>query len=48
MWVLGGLFVLLWLYLLQLRRDMLGSILPPSPGASSEPPPGPQEEQPHQ
>ena len=49
LWVIGGIFALLWLYLLQLRRDMLGSILPPpSPGASSEPPPGSQEEQPHQ
>jgi len=48
LWLIGGIFALLWLYLLQLRRDMLGSILPPAPGASSEPPPGPQEEQPHQ
>jgi hypothetical protein len=48
LWLIGGIFALLWLYLLQLRRDMLGSILPPPPGASSEPPPGPQEEQPHQ
>jgi hypothetical protein len=43
MWVLGGIFVLLWLYLLQLRRDMLGSILPRSAA-----PPGSQEDQPHQ
>jgi hypothetical protein len=49
LWLIGGIFALLWLYLLQLRRDMLGSVLPPpSPGASFEPPPGPQEEQPHQ
>ena len=49
LWLIGGIFALLWLYLLQLRRDMLGSILPPlSPAASSEPPPGSQEEQPHQ
>jgi hypothetical protein len=49
LWLIGGIFALLWLYLLQLRRDMLGSILPPpSPGASSESPPGSQEEQPHQ
>ena len=46
LWVIGGIFALLWLYLLQLRRDMLGSILPRTP--SSEPPPGSQEEQPHQ
>ena len=25
MWFLGGLFVLIWLYLLQLRKEMLGS-----------------------
>jgi Protein of unknown function (DUF4233) len=25
MWFLGGLFVLIWLYLLQLRRELLGS-----------------------
>jgi hypothetical protein len=25
MWFLGGLFVLLWLYLLQLRKELLGS-----------------------
>jgi hypothetical protein len=49
LWLIGGIFALLWLYLLQLRRDMLGSILPPAPpAASSEPPPGSQEEQPHQ
>jgi hypothetical protein len=41
LWLIGGVFALLWLYLLQLRRDMLGSILPPAPPASSsEPPPG--------
>jgi hypothetical protein len=50
LWVIGGIFALLWLYLLQLRRDMLGSILPrpAPPGSSPEPPPGSQEEQPHQ
>ena len=53
LWLIGGIFALLWLYLLQLRRDMLGSILPPTPpamppGTSSETPPGSQEEQPHQ
>jgi hypothetical protein len=25
MWFLGGLFVLIWLYLIQLRRELLGS-----------------------
>jgi hypothetical protein len=43
LWLIGGIFALLWLYLLQLRRDMLGSILP-----RATPPPGSQEEQPHQ
>jgi hypothetical protein len=43
LWVIGGIFALLWLYLLQLRRDMLGSILP-----RAGTPPGSQEEQPHQ
>jgi hypothetical protein len=44
LWVIGGIFALLWLYLLQLRRDMLGSVLP----RSATPPPGSQEDQPHQ
>ncbi|NYJ07076.1 DUF4233 domain-containing protein [Petropleomorpha daqingensis] len=54
LWVVGGIFALLWLYLLQLRRDMLGSILPrpaaphPAPDPSPDTPPGSQEEQPHQ
>src|SRR3712207_774847 len=26
MWFLGGLFVLIWLYLLQLRKELLGSV----------------------
>jgi hypothetical protein len=43
LWLIGGIFALLWLYLLQLRRDMLGSILPRADTA-----PGSQEEQPHQ
>jgi Protein of unknown function (DUF4233) len=43
LWLIGGIFALLWLYLLQLRRDMLGSILP-----RASKPPGSQEEQPHQ
>ena len=25
MWIVGGVFVLIWLYLLQVRRDLLGS-----------------------
>jgi hypothetical protein len=44
LWVIGGIFALLWLYLLQLRRDMLGSILP----RPATPPPGSQEDQRHQ
>ena len=44
LWVIGGIFALLWLYLLQLRRDMLGSVLP----RSATPPRGSQEDQPHQ
>jgi hypothetical protein len=31
MWFLGGLFVLLWLYLLQLRKELLGSPFADSP-----------------
>ena len=41
LWLLGGLFALLWLYLLQLRKDMLGSILPraaSAPRTGEEPP----------
>lgn len=30
MWFLGGLFVLLWLYLLQLRKELLGAPFPRS------------------
>ena len=50
LWVIGGIFALLWLYLLQLRRDMLGSILPraTSPGSAPGAPPESQEDQPHQ
>ena len=47
LWLIGGIFALLWLYLLQLRRDMLGSILPRA-DAPPGTPPGSQEEQPHQ
>ena len=43
LWLVGGIFALLWLYLLQLRRDLLGSILP-----RDTTPPGSQEDQPHQ
>jgi Protein of unknown function (DUF4233) len=30
MWFLGGAFVLIWLYLLELRKDLLGSAFGPS------------------
>jgi hypothetical protein len=43
LWLIGGIFALLWLYLLQLRRELLGSILP----RATTRPRGPQEEQPH-
>ncbi|WP_222193232.1 DUF4233 domain-containing protein [Modestobacter italicus] len=36
MWLVGGVFVLIWLYLLQVRKDLLGSPLGPPPTA---PPP---------
>jgi hypothetical protein len=32
MWFLGGAFVLVWIYLLELRKDMLGSPFGPLPG----------------
>lgn len=43
MWVVGGAFVLIWLYLLQVRKDLLGSPFGrrPTPSSDSpEPPPG--------
>lgn len=47
MWVLGGIFVLIWLYLLQVRKELLGSPFgrprqpTPGPGDDDEvPPPG--------
>ncbi len=36
MWFLGGAFVLVWLYLLQIRKDLLGSSFGP-PGAGPAP-----------
>jgi hypothetical protein len=40
MWIVGGAFVLIWLYLLQVRKELLGSPFgrPPAP---PETPPGP-------
>jgi hypothetical protein len=31
MWLVGGLFVLIWAYLLQIRKEMLGSPFGPAP-----------------
>ncbi len=36
MWFVGGVFVLIWLYLLQVRKDLLGSPF----GEPAAPPPG--------
>jgi hypothetical protein len=33
MWLVGGLFVLIWAYLLQIRRELLGSPFGPPPSA---------------
>ena len=33
MWLVGGVFVLIWLYLLQVRKDLLGSPFGPPPPA---------------
>jgi hypothetical protein len=33
MWLVGGLFVLIWAYLLQIRKDLLGSPFGPPPTA---------------
>jgi hypothetical protein len=39
LWVVAGAFVLIWLYLLQVRKELLGSPLgpPPVPGPASGP-----------
>ncbi|MGY1713541.1 DUF4233 domain-containing protein [Geodermatophilus nigrescens] len=39
MWFVGGLFLLIWLYLLQIRKDLLGSPFR-EPTAPPEAPPG--------
>jgi hypothetical protein len=36
MWIVGGVFVLIWLYLLQVRKDLLGSPFARPPVASPE------------
>jgi len=33
MWLVGGVFVLIWAYLLQIRKELLGSALGPPPAA---------------
>jgi len=38
MWLVGGLFVLIWAYLLQIRKDLLGSPFGPPPTAPPPPP----------
>jgi hypothetical protein len=38
MWLVGGLFVLIWAYLLQVRKDLLGSPFGPPPTAPPAPP----------
>ena len=43
LWLIGGIFALLWLYLLQLRKEMLGSIVPRTP-APPDPGKGPPED----
>ena len=35
MWLVGGLFVLIWAYLLQVRKDLLGSPFGPPPSGPS-------------
>ena len=36
MWFLGGAFVLIWLYLLQLRRELIGSPFGPAPARTDD------------
>ena len=38
MWLVGGLFALIWAYLLQVRKELLGSPLGPPPAAPPSPP----------
>jgi len=37
LWLIGGVFALLWLYLLQIRKDLLGSAFGPPRGAGEPP-----------
>ena len=36
MWLVAGLFVLIWAYLLQVRKDLLGSPFGPPPGPPAD------------
>ena len=40
MWLVGGVFVAIWLYLLQVRKELLGSQFGPPPTAPPAPPAG--------
>ncbi|MCZ2847334.1 DUF4233 domain-containing protein [Modestobacter sp. VKM Ac-2978] len=40
MWLVGGVFVAIWLYLLQVRKELLGSPFGPPPAAPPAPPAG--------
>ena len=44
LWLIGGIFALIWLYLLQVRKDLLGSAFP-RPGSGPPAPGGPPAEQ---
>jgi hypothetical protein len=39
MWLVGGVFVLIWLYLLQIRKELLGTPFGPPPAAPPATPP---------
>jgi Protein of unknown function (DUF4233) len=42
LWLIGGVFALIWLYLLQVRKDLLGSVFPRAAarGTGTDPPAG--------
>ncbi|MCZ2819652.1 DUF4233 domain-containing protein [Modestobacter sp. VKM Ac-2977] len=40
MWLVGGVFVAIWLYLLQVRKELLGTPFGPPPTAPPAPPAG--------
>ena len=43
MWLVGGVFVLIWLYLLQVRKELLGTPFGPPPESGPAAPPAPGE-----